>query len=105
MCFFFFFQAEDGIRDLYVTGVQTCALPIFRGGKGTARSDLYAFGCVVFECLTGKPPFGDRSMFQLAQAVLNETPPDPTIGRPDLPAQLYWVVLQALAKDPNHRPP
>src|SRR5690349_22202353 len=29
--FFFFFQAEDGIRDLYVTGVQTCALPIFPG--------------------------------------------------------------------------
>src|SRR5204863_2888762 len=29
--FFFFFQAEDGIRDLYVTGVQTCALPIFLG--------------------------------------------------------------------------
>src|SRR6266496_1512459 len=28
---FFFFQAEDGIRDLYVTGVQTCALPIFDG--------------------------------------------------------------------------
>src|SRR5579871_6978590 len=28
MFFFFFFQAEDGIRDLYVTGVQTCALPI-----------------------------------------------------------------------------
>src|SRR5690349_24899131 len=30
--FFFFFQAEDGIRDLYVTGVQTCALPIYRLG-------------------------------------------------------------------------
>src|SRR2546427_4521853 len=29
MCFFFFFQAEDGIRDLTVTGVQTCALPIY----------------------------------------------------------------------------
>src|SRR5690349_24115363 len=29
---FFFFQAEDGIRDLYVTGVQTCALPILVGG-------------------------------------------------------------------------
>ena len=28
-CFFFFFQAEDGIRDTSVTGVQTCALPIF----------------------------------------------------------------------------
>src|SRR5690606_39539708 len=30
--FFFFFQAEDGIRDFHVTGVQTCALPIYRGG-------------------------------------------------------------------------
>src|SRR5688572_31076668 len=29
ICYFFFFQAEDGIRDLTVTGVQTCALPIF----------------------------------------------------------------------------
>src|SRR5688572_33062985 len=35
--FFFFFQAEDGIRDLTVTGVQTCALPILRfGGRGRA---------------------------------------------------------------------
>src|SRR5829696_6036294 len=32
--FFFFFQAEDGIRDWSVTGVQTCALPIFRAGRG-----------------------------------------------------------------------
>src|SRR6266496_6053755 len=31
--FFFFFQAEDGIRDLYVTGVQTCALPILGGRR------------------------------------------------------------------------
>src|SRR6266496_5262606 len=36
---FFFFQAEDGIRDLYVTGVQTCALPIWRPGRaGTAAA-------------------------------------------------------------------
>src|SRR5256886_7910609 len=34
---FFFFQAEDGIRDLTVTGVQTCALPIFRGRVGARR--------------------------------------------------------------------
>src|SRR5205809_5065685 len=31
LCYFFFFQAEDGIRDVAVTGVQTCALPIFTG--------------------------------------------------------------------------
>src|SRR6266496_167720 len=36
MLFFFFFQAEDGIRDLYVTGVQTCALPISRPDRGSS---------------------------------------------------------------------
>src|SRR6266700_5516048 len=45
MIFFFFFQAEDGIRDFHVTGVQTCALPIspgradFPGGGMTRRDD------------------------------------------------------------------
>src|SRR2546426_6244294 len=34
LSFFFFFQAEDGIRDYKVTGVQTCALPIFLAGRG-----------------------------------------------------------------------
>src|SRR5215469_17137840 len=37
MFFFFFFQAEDGIRDLYVTGVQTCALPIYPQSLAEAR--------------------------------------------------------------------
>src|SRR2546429_1299549 len=37
VCWFFFFQAEDGIRDVAVTGVQTCALPIL-GDSGTASS-------------------------------------------------------------------
>src|SRR5256886_4137111 len=41
LCFFFFFQAEDGIRDLTVTGVQTCALPIFSSISAKAA---YAWG-------------------------------------------------------------
>src|SRR2546421_6360270 len=39
--FFFFFQAEDGIRDLIVTGVQTCALPIFCGDEAALGEQLY----------------------------------------------------------------
>src|SRR5207248_7801309 len=47
--FFFFFQAEDGIRDRTVTGVQTCALPIFEGKEielvedGAVELDLFSF--------------------------------------------------------------
>src|SRR5204862_2974619 len=48
-CRFFFFQAEDGIRDLYVTGVQTCALPICRaaqeiGGAVVVKSQVLTGG-------------------------------------------------------------
>src|SRR6266496_1405357 len=39
--FFFFFQAEDGIRDLYVTGVQTCALPILDGMTFVDEATVY----------------------------------------------------------------
>src|SRR5688572_13081133 len=53
MVFFFFFQAEDGIRDLTVTGVQTCALPIFSGvdwyvfQRGEALADRpHSFGTI-----------------------------------------------------------
>src|SRR5690349_22869102 len=45
--FFFFFQAEDGIRDLYETGVQTCALPIC---PCSCRTHSTAFSCSWFPC-------------------------------------------------------
>src|SRR5438874_10287429 len=52
--FFFFFQAEDGIRDLYVTGVQTCALPIspsyvqsIRDTRCSPRSEPYHTRCTL----------------------------------------------------------
>src|SRR5207302_3425982 len=40
-CFFFFFQAEDGIRDFHVTGVQTCALPISRRSRPRSSSGAH----------------------------------------------------------------
>src|SRR2546427_8277688 len=41
--FFFFFQAEDGIRDLTVTGVQTCALPIYHGRSSNAENTTQSY--------------------------------------------------------------
>src|SRR5215203_6787563 len=46
MSFFFFFQAEDGIRDIGVTGVQTCALPISDGLPRVLRIDGFAMDMV-----------------------------------------------------------
>ena len=78
---------------------------LVKGGPATPASDLYAFACVIYECIAGKPPFADRGLFQVAMAHLNEQPPDPCLARVDLPMQLSWSVLQGLAKDPAQRPP
>ena len=77
---------------------------LIRGQPGSPASDRYAFACVVYECVAGRPPFGDKGMFQVARAHLSEEPPDPTADRPDVPAQVAWAILQGLAKDPDLRP-
>ncbi len=77
---------------------------LIRGEPATPASDLYALGCVTFECVAGKPPFGDRSVLQVGMAHLDEQPPDPGIGRTDWSPTLSAAVLTALAKDAAQRP-
>ena len=69
-----------------------------------AATDVYALGCVLFECLTGDPPFADRQGMRVLWAHLQDPPPDPTAARPDLPPALGQAVLRALEKDPAARP-
>src|SRR2546426_622491 len=56
ICFFFFFQAEDGIRDYKVTGVQTCALPISRPCAAWRRCSARGRGCACGTCRRWTPP-------------------------------------------------
>jgi serine/threonine protein kinase len=76
-----------------------------KGEELTGRADIYALGCVVFECLAGDPPFADREGMRVLWAHLQDEPPNPTLGRDDAPAELGWAVLRALEKDPAKRPP
>jgi serine/threonine protein kinase len=78
---------------------------LLRGSEATAASDIYALGCLAYECTAGRAPFADTSMFDLANAHLNVEPPDPCANRPDAPEGLSWAILQALGKDPESRPP
>jgi len=78
---------------------------MLRGSEATGASDIYGLGCVTFECTAGRAPFADKSMFDLASAHLNLEPPDPCADRADAPEGLSWAILQALAKEPDKRPP
>src|SRR5215218_1510998 len=68
-------------------------------------TDVYALGCVVFECLTGAPPFADRrGMRVVLWAHLQDPPGNPCDIEPAIPAEVGAVVLRALEKDEQRRP-
>jgi len=67
------------------------------------RSDLYAAGVVLFECLTGHVPFEAETTWALVAKHLEEEPPDPRTLNSDVPGVLAVVILRAMAKDPNKR--
>jgi serine/threonine protein kinase len=69
------------------------------------RTDGYALGCVLYECLTGRPPFPDGSGEAVLLAHLESPPPRVTALRPDLPPAIDQVVARALAKAPADRFP
>ena len=74
-----------------------------RGEEVTLRSDLYSLGCVAFECLQGRPPFGDRQGMRVLWAHLQDEPPDP-VGHPELTPEFVEQLKTALRKDPEDRP-
>ncbi|MFL6219764.1 MAG: protein kinase domain-containing protein [Actinomycetes bacterium] len=69
------------------------------------RTDGYALGCVLYECLTGRPPFPDGPGEAVLLAHLEATPPRVTAQRPDLPPAIDQVVARAMAKAPEDRFP
>ena len=75
-----------------------------RGQEPGPEADLYALGCVAFECLAGWPPFAAHSGFAVGMAHLEVEPPDPCADRDDVPARFGALVCQALAKHPAMRP-
>jgi len=78
---------------------------LIKGEPATPATDLYAFGCLLYECLTGEPPFAAERVFQICNAHLEEAPPDPVERRPETPPGLSWALLRGMAKNPAERPP
>jgi beta-lactam-binding protein with PASTA domain/predicted Ser/Thr protein kinase len=74
-----------------------------RGDSVDARSDVYSLGCVLYEMLTGEPPFTGDSPVSVAYQHVREDPVPPSKRYAGISAELDAVVLKALAKNPDNR--
>ncbi|MEU3194112.1 protein kinase, partial [Streptomyces sp. NPDC006992] len=68
------------------------------------RSDLYSFGCVLYEIATGSPPFEGADPWAVLVGHRDTPPVPPCVHRPDLPPPLATAILRLLAKAPDERP-
>jgi serine/threonine protein kinase len=75
-----------------------------RGEPVTAATDIYALGCVMYECMVGRPPFAEVQGMRILWAHLQDPPPDPRSVRPDIPERFSQTLLVALEKDAAKRP-
>ncbi|MEV0613584.1 Stk1 family PASTA domain-containing Ser/Thr kinase [Nonomuraea sp. NPDC050404] len=74
-----------------------------RGERVDARSDIYSTGCLMYELLTGQPPFTGDSPVAIAYQHVREDPIPPSQIDPEIPQWADAIVLKAMAKDPAHR--
>ena len=76
-----------------------------RGEEVNHLTDVYALGCVMYECLSGEAPFADREGMQVLWAHLRDEPTELAAKRKDLSQDVSWALMRALEKDPERRPP
>jgi hypothetical protein len=112
--------AVDGSGSLSITAPPTRTTPLtaqgtilgtfqymapeaVEGEESDARADIWAFGCVLYEMLTGRRAFAGKSQASLFGAILKEDAPSVSVALPTVPPALDRIVRTCLAKDPNQR--
>ncbi len=75
------------------------------GKPADPRSDIYAVGGLLYEMLSGNPPYEGANFMEILHKKANTMPAPLSTVRPDVPPQLEALIMRAMAKDPAQRPP
>lgn len=93
-------QTREGVvvgTPMYLSPEQAMGLSV------DARSDLFSLGALLYECITGTPPFSGNSAVEICAKVIRDDPVAPSRLNPKVPTELDQVALKALAKQPAAR--
>ncbi|MBS1119316.1 MAG: serine/threonine protein kinase [Deltaproteobacteria bacterium] len=93
---------EVHVEDAAIAGTPWCMAPEQWRGQPSTASDVYALGCLLYDLITGVPPF-DGSLPELMLKHLEQRPARPS-WLAKVPGDLERLILRALAKDAAHRP-
>ena len=98
-------QVDTGLTETgqFMGSVEYCAPEQIRGEEVDGRADVYSLGCVLFEAVAGRAPFGRDTEIATLYAHLEQEPPALSSVAPDPNAELDAVVAKALTKDPAGR--
>jgi len=98
-------ESDRVTRSGFTVGTTTYMSPEQAAGASQLdhRSDLYSFGCLLFECLTGQPPFAHRMDALVLEMHQRAAPPDARDLLPSLSRPLAKLLAKALEKDPGDR--
>ena len=101
--------AEEETRSRQTTAGRLLGTPAYmspeqvQGRPADARSDIFAFGAVLYEMVTGRLPFDGASPADMLSAILRDAPRPVTVVNPAVPANLERVIRRCLEKDPRRR--
>ncbi|MFC1850179.1 protein kinase [candidate division CSSED10-310 bacterium] len=97
-------RRETLLVEQYSSGTVSYMAPEqIRGEFVDARADIYSLGCILFEILTGQPPFFDEDVTRILNGHLYQDPQPLSSFRQDIPGEIDHFIVQLLAKDPFKR--